>query len=75
MLNKADVELDKRQWVHLVRLQDIPSGQVVRIRLKIVGEKKTCRLFGDILSSATLNDLTMTFTSRLKMDAKCADQQ
>ena len=44
-------------------------GQVTRIRLKI---KKNCRLFLDIFSSAIMNDLTMTFTFRLKMDANCA---
>ena len=29
-------------------------------------------MFLDIFSSAVMNDLTMTFTSRLQMDAKCA---
>ena len=47
-------------------------GQVTRNRLKI---EKNCRLFWNIFSSAIMNDLTMTFTSRLKMDAKCANQQ
>ena len=47
-------------------------GQVIRIRQKI---KKKGRLFLNIFSSAIMNDLTMTFTSRLKMDAKYANQQ
>ena len=40
----------------------------IRIRLKI---EQNCRLFWDIFSSAIMNDLFMTFTSRLKVDAKC----
>ena len=47
-------------------------GQFIRICLKI---EQNCRLFLDIFSSAIMNELTMTFTSRLKMDAKCANQQ
>ena len=47
-------------------------GQFIRIRLKI---EQNCRLFLDIFSSAIMNDLSMTFTSRLKVDAKCANQQ
>ena len=42
-----------------VRLQEIPSGWLYRIRLKI---EQNCRLFWDILSSAVMNDLFMTFT-------------
>ena len=42
-----------------VRLQEIPSGWLYRIRLKI---EQNCRLFWDILSSAIMNDLFMTFT-------------
>ena len=42
------------------------------IKLKI---EKNYRLFLNIFSSMKINDLTMTFTSRLKMDAKCANQQ
>ena len=49
----------------------LPS-QVIRIRLKI---EKNGRLFLDIFSSAIINDMTMTVTSRLKMDAKDANQQ
>ena len=49
-----------------------PPGQVIRIRLKI---EQNCHLFLDIFSSAIMNDSSMTFTSRLKMDAKCANQQ
>ena len=51
---------------NLVRLQEILSGSVNKIRLKM---EQNCRLFLDI------NDLTLTFTSRLKMDAKCAHQR
>ena len=43
-------------------------GQFIRICLKIV---QNCRLFLDIFSSAIMNDLSVTFTSRLKVDAKC----
>ena len=46
-------------------------GQFIRIRLK---QSKT-RLFLDIFSSAIINDLFMTFPSRLKVDAKCVYQQ
>ena len=49
----------------MVRLQEIPSGWLDRIRLKI---KQNCRLFLDIFVSAIMNDLFMTFTSRLKVD-------
>ena len=44
----------------------------IRIGLKI---EQNCRLFLDIFGSAIMNDLFMTFTSRLKMDAKCVYQQ
>ena len=43
-------------------------GQIIRIRLK--SEQKCC-LFLDILNSAIMNDLFMTFPSRLKVDDKC----
>ena len=46
--------------------------QVRRIRLKI---EQDCRLFLDIFISAIMNDLFMTFTSRLKVDVKCVYQQ
>ena len=44
----------------------------IRIRLKI---EQNCRLFSDIFNSAIMNDLFMTFISRLKVDAKCVYQQ
>ena len=47
-------------------------GQFIRIRLKI---EQNCHLFLDIFSSAIMNDLFTTFTSRLKVDAKCVYQQ
>ena len=53
------------------RLREIPSGSIYRIRLKI---EQNCRLFLDIFSSVIINDLTMTFTSRLEIDAKCVYQ-
>ena len=46
--------------------------QFIRIRLKL---EQNCRLFLDIFSSSTINDLSMTFKSRLKVDAKCVYQQ
>ena len=46
-------------------------GQLVRIRLKI---EQNCRLLLDTFSSAIINDLFTTFTSRLKVDAKCVYQ-
>ena len=42
------------------------------IRLKI---EQNCRLLWYIFSSAIMNDLSTTFTSRLKLDAKCVYQQ
>ena len=47
-------------------------GQFIRIRPK---KEQHCRLFLDIFSRAIMNDLFMTFTSRLKVDAKCVYQQ
>ena len=47
-------------------------GKFLRIRLKI---EQNSRLFWDIFSSAIMNDLFMTFTSRLKVDTKCVYQQ
>ena len=47
-------------------------GQVIRIRLKI---ETNYRLYVDISSGAMINDLIMTLTSGLKVDAKCANQQ
>ena len=49
-----------------------PFRVTIRIRLKI---EPNCRLFWDIFSSAIMNDLLMTFTSRLKVDVKCGYQQ
>ena len=43
-----------------------------KICLKI---EQNCRLFLDLFSSAIMNDFFMTFTSRLKGDAKCVYQQ
>ena len=55
-----------------VRLQEIPSGSIMTNRLKIV---QNCRLFFDTFSSAMMTDLIMTFTFRIKMDAKCVNRQ
>ena len=41
-------------------------GQFIRIRLKI---EQNYRLLLDSFSSAIMNDLSMTFTLRLKVDA------
>ena len=49
-----------------------PLGEFIRISLKI---EQNCRLFLDIFVSAIMNNLFMTFTSRLKVDAKCVYQQ
>ena len=50
------------------------TGDTFWIKLKISSKnrEKNCRLFLDIFSSAITNDLIMVFTSRFKMDAKCA---
>ena len=37
--------------------------------------EQNCRLFLDIFSCTIMNDLIMTFTSRLKVDAKCPNKQ
>ena len=50
----------------VVRLQEIPAGS---------SYKNSSRLFLDISSCAIMNDLTLTFTSRLKMDAKRVYQE
>ena len=47
-------------------------GQFIRTCLKI---EQNCHLFWDIFSSEIMNDLSMTFTCRLKVDAKCVYQQ
>ena len=46
-------------------------GQFIKNRLNI--DKSS--IFLDIFSSAIINDLTITFTSRLKVEAICANQQ
>ena len=46
--------------------------RLTRIRLKI---EQNCRLFLDIFSCVIMNDLFMTFTSRLKVDAKYVYRQ
>ena len=51
--------------------KSLPSD-FIRIRLRI---EQNCRLCLDIFISAIINDLFMTFTSRLKVDAKCVYQQ
>ena len=59
------IEFTTRQ----LRLQEIPSGSIYKNSSK--NRAKLSLVFWDILSSAIMNDLSMTFTSRLKMDAKC----
>ena len=51
---------------------EIPSRSSNKNSSKLA---KNYRLFRDILTSAIMNDLTRTFTSRLKMDVKCVYQQ
>ena len=51
--------------------KSLPSD-FIRIRLKI---EQNYRLFWDIFFSAIMNDLFMTFISRLKVDVKCVYQQ
>ena len=46
--------------------------ELIIIRLKI---EQNCRLFLDIFSGAIMNYLLMTFTFRLKVDAKCVYRQ
>ena len=59
-------------WLPQVRLQEIPSGSRYK---NLLNDSENCCLFLDIFSSMILNDLALTFPSRLKMDAKCANQQ
>ena len=47
-------------------------GDFIMIGLKI---EQKCRLFLDIFVSAIINNLLMTFTFMLKVDAKCVYQQ
>ena len=47
-------------------------GDFIRIRLKI---EQNYRLYLDIFFSAIINDLFITFISRIKVDAKCVYQQ
>ena len=47
-------------------------GEFIKIRLKV---EQNCCLFMDVFNSAVMNDLFMTFTSRLKVDVKCVYQQ
>ena len=51
-----------------VRLQEIPSGSSFKNSAK---NSENLLLVLDISISTKMKDLTMTFTSRLKMDAKC----
>ena len=71
IVTMVDIHLRRHLWMWSDYRKYLP-GQVIRIRLKI---EKSCRLFWDIFSSAVMNDLTETFTSRLKVDAKCVYQQ
>ena len=70
----------KRHFVVNKKMFSVLTGQTtgnpfrvfIRIRLKI---EQNYRLFLDIFFSAIMNDLFMTFISRLKVDAKCVYQQ
>ena len=56
----------------VARLQAIPFGSSYKKSSK---NRANCRLFLDSFSSVIMNDLTMPFTFRFKMDAKCTNQQ
>ena len=56
----------------MVRLQEILSGSIYRNSFK---NREELWLVFTHFSSAIMNDLTMTFISRLKMDAKSVYQQ
>ena len=58
--------------VLLLGCRNYLPGQFIRIRLKT---EQNCRLFMDTFSSAIMNDLSMTFIARLKVDAKYFYQQ
>ena len=53
----------------LVTLQEILPGSVYKNSSK--NRAKLSLVFGHFCSNAIMNDLSMTFTSRLKVDAKC----
>ena len=61
----------RREQHHRSDYRKYLPGQVIRIHLKI---EENCHLFLDTFNSVLMNDLTTTLTSRLKMDAKCANQ-
>ena len=56
----------------MVRLQEIHSGSSYKFSFK--NRENLSLVFGHFYS-AIVNDLTMSFTSSLKMDARCANQQ
>ena len=69
--------LEKRHFVVNKKMFSVLTGQTtgnpfrgdfIRIRLKI---EQNYRLYLDIFFSAIINDLFITFISRLKVDAKC----
>ena len=64
-------------WLHsCVHSGGQTIGNTFQVKLENSSKnREKCCLFLDIFSSAIMNDLIMTFTSRLKMDAKCANQQ
>ena len=56
----------------VIRLQEIPFGWIYKNLSK--NRAKLSLVFLDIFYSAIMNNLFMTFTSRLKVDAKCVYQ-
>ena len=65
----------KRHFVKNKKMFRVFTGQTTGnpfLGLKI---EQNCPLFLDIFSSAIMNNLFMTLTSRLKVDAKCVYQQ
>ena len=70
MLGPTDMCVHTGSWPSIMWSDYRKSllGDLIRICLKI---EQNCRLFLDIFNSTIMNDLFMTFTSRLKVDAKC----
>ena len=61
------------QSTSVVRLQKIPSGSIHKNSSE--NRAKLSLFCVDSVSSAIRNDLSIIFTSRLKVDAKCVYQQ
>ena len=72
----VQAEFSRAQHAAEVRLQEIPSGSIYKKSSKNRANLSLFWVFFvDIFSSAIINYLVITFTSRLKVDAKCVYQQ